>query len=567
LHPCELAHAKDGRLFVANAASDSVSVIRDGRVIETIRTTLDAKSPVGAMPVALALTADGTRLYVTNAGNNAVAVVDTTQAGRSRVLGFIPTGWYPSAVAVTPDGGHILIGTGKGLAFRKNFPAEKPAPATTDDGKTKYDYIGDVLSGAVNIVDAPTPDALANYTQQVRANLPPSPDTLVAKAQIETVTKRVFPKIKHVLYIIRENRTYDQVFGDIPGTNGDPNLTMYGEKITPNAHALARSTVVLDNTYCSGEVSQDGHQWCNAAYATDFTEKAWTNSYSDRGEPDADERLTASPAGYLWDNCARHHRTYRSYGEFASFRSSPKTAPVFEGISALKDHASEAWSLQAGDNGRDYKRIQVFLDELKAAEQTGKWPDFMVMSLGEDHTHGLDPGAFSPFSCVASNDIALGKMVEAVSRSRFWKETAIFVIEDDAQDGPDHVDAHRTVALVLSPYVRRGIVDSTLYTTTGLVHTMELILRLPPMTQNDALAMPLYNAFIEQPDLTPYTARTAQVDLEARNPQPSAGQKVARLDFSAYDRANPAILNAQLWQNARPGVPMPAPVHSGILTR
>jgi YVTN family beta-propeller protein len=566
-HPCELLYAPDGRLFVANSGSDTISVLKDGRAIETIRTSLNAHDPIGSTPVSLALTADAKRLFVANAGNNAVAMVDTEKAGQSRVLGFIPTGWYPSSVAVTPDGKSLFIGTGKGIAFRGNFPPQRPMPAVSDDNKTKYDYIGDVLSGAVNVVSVPSSETLADYTRQVRANVPSSPDTVASSSQIMEIEKNAFRKIKHVLYIIRENRTYDQVFGDVTGTNADPNITMYGETYTPNSHALARSTVLLDNLYCSGEVSEDGHQWCNAAYATDFTEKAWTNSYSDRGEPDADDRLKASPAGYLWDACARHGLTYRSYGEFASFHSSPKTEPIFQGESTLKGHASEDWSLQDGENRRDFQRVNVFLKDLQEADRTGNWPNFVVMSLGEDHTHGLSPGENTPFACVASNDVALGKIVEACSHSRFWKEMAIFVIEDDAQDGPDHVDAHRTVGLVLSPYVKRGVVDSTLYTTAGMVRTMERILNLPPMTQNDALAMPLYNCFTTTPNLTPFASLPARTDLAARNPAPPNGTKTVDLDFSAYDRADPAILNAQLWDNAHPGKPMPAPVHSGILSR
>ncbi len=573
-HPNELIYSPDGRLFVANAGSNSVSVLRGDQVLETITTALDPEAPVGSTPDALALSPDGKRLYVANADNNDVAVVDISRfassgkSSESRVLGFIPTGWYPSALAVSRDGKKLYIGVGKGLQFRRNAPAQLDRPDTTYDGKNKFDYIGRVLSGAVSVVDVPDGKLLAAYTRQVRTNLPLPETAAVSQTQIDDVTRNAFARIKHVLYIIRENRTYDQVFSDIPGGNGDPNLTMYGAQITPNAHALARATVLLDNLYCSGEVSEDGHEWCNAAYATDFKEKAWINSYSGRGEPDADERLTESPAGYLWDNCARHNVSYRTYGEYGYFTSSPDHKPIFAGNPSLKDHTSLAWS-QADQkpDARDTDNAEAFIQELQEAEKTGEWPQYMVMSLGEDHTHGLSAGSFTPFACVGSNDQALGKLVEAISHSRFWKETAIFVIEDDAQNGPDHVDAHRTVGLVLSPYVKHGVVDSTLYTTASMVRTIELILHLPPMTQFDAAATPLYNAFTGHPTLTAFNCLPPQTDLAARNPKEGEGAKQsAKLDFSHYDRADPDILNRLLWQNARPGVPMPAPVRSARLS-
>ncbi len=572
-HPNELIYSSDGRLFVANGGSNSVSVLRGKQVLETIITSLDPHAPVGSTPVALALTPDGKRLFVANADNNDVAVVDVSQfdpSGKNseaRVLGFIPTGWYPSALAVSHDGKKLYVGTGKGLQFRNNVPYQTSHPDTTYDGKTKFDYIGTVLSGAVSVVDLPDAKHLAAYSRQVRANLPLPITAQVSKAQIADVTQNAFANIKHVLYIIRENRTYDQVFSDMPQGNGDPKLTMYGEQITPNAHALVKATVLLDNIYCNGEVSEDGHEWCNAAYATDFKEKAWINSYSGRKEPDADDRLSESPAGYLWDNCERHHVSYRSYGEYAEFKSSPDSPPQFTGNPTLNAHSSLAW-WKAGEkpDARDTDHAAIFIQELHEAEQTGDWPQYMVMSLGEDHTRGLRAGSFTPFASVGSNDLALGQIVDAISHSRFWKETAIFVIEDDAQNGPDHVDAHRTVGLVISPYVKHGAVDSTFYTTASMVHTIELILHLPPMTQYDAAATPLYNAFTSQPTLTAYNCLPAQTDLAARNPAQGEGARIsARMDLLHYDRADPDVLNRLLWENAKPGVPMPAPVRSARL--
>jgi YVTN family beta-propeller protein len=561
-HPNEMVWAKDGRLFVADSGSNEVSIISQGAVVETIRTSLDPKAPVGSTPDALALSPDAKRLYVANADNNNVAVVDVSRAKDSRVLGFIPTGWYPTAVAVSTDGKQIYVGTGKGMGFRNNYPATVAYPQKAPDPKTPYDYIGTVLQGHVSIVDAPDARQLAAYTKQAAANVP-APASYVDTAAAGKIQREVFSNIKHVVYIIRENRTYDQVFGDLGSGNGDSKLVLFGREVTPNAHALAERLVTLDNLYCDGEVSEDGHQWSNAAYATDFNEKAWTNSYSGRGEPDGDERVNSSPAGYLWDACARKGLTFRTYGEMARFVSSPDSEPEVKAEGSLAGHVSTEWLKVKSKNGRDTDKAAVFIRELHDAETTGTWPNFMVMSLGEDHTSGLTPGAYTPAAAVANNDLALGQIVDAVSHSKFWKETAIFVIEDDAQNGPDHVDAHRTVGLVISPWVKRGIVDSTMYTTSSFVRTMELILGLPAMTQFDAAATPMYASFQATAVAEPFDAVVPQLDLTARNPATGAGARASlRLDFSDYDRADPDELNRILWEALKPGQPMPAPVRS-----
>lgn len=561
-HPNEMVWANDGRLFVADSGSNEVSVISGGAVIESIRTSLDPKAPVGSTPDALALSPDGKRLYVANADNNNVVVIDVANQKESHVLGFIPTGWYPTALGVASDGRQVYVGTGKGMGFRNNYPAATIYQQKSPNPKTPYDYIAAVLSGHVSIVDVPDAKQLAAYTKQAIANVP-APANYVDAAWAAKVQRDVFPKIHHVLYIIRENRTYDQVFGDLGIGNGDPGLVLFGREVTPNAHALARKLVTLDNLYCDGEVSEDGHQWSNAAYATDFNQKAWTNSYSGRGEPGADERLMSSPAGYLWDACARKHLAFRSYGEMASFVSSPESEPEVKAVGSLAGHVSTEWLKVKAKGGRDTDKAAVFIAELHEAEKTGEWPNFMVMSLGEDHTAGLSPGAFAPTAAVASNDLALGQIVEAVSHSRFWRETAIFVIEDDAQNGPDHVDAHRTVGLLVSPWVKRGAVDSTMYTTSSFVRTMELILGLPPMTQFDAAATPLYASFTGVAAEEPFDALQPGVSLMARNPATGAGARASlKLDFSDYDRADPDELNRILWSALKPGRPMPAPVRS-----
>jgi len=560
-HPTDLAYAPDGRLFVANAGSNSVSVIANAKVIETIRTSLAPQDPVGSTPDALAVSPNGKFLYVANADNNDVAVIGIERKANSAVLGFIPTGWYPSAVAVTLDGKKLLVATGKGIGSRPTVPVLGKHPSKEPDPATPFDYVGDILSGHLEIINVPSPRELKTYTQHVLANVP-RPEQ-AATAEDEAQAREAFKHIKHVLYIIRENRTYDQVFGDLGRGNGDPKLVLFGKDITPNAHALANQTVILDNIYVNGEVSQDGHQWSNAAYATSFTEKAWPMNYSRRGEPEADERLTASPAGYLWDACRKHGISYVTYGEFARFKADASRIPQFEGVKGLENHFNAGWLTTMMKGGRDPDKVRSFLDDLHQAERTGNWWQFMVMSLPEDHTHGLAAGAYAPRATVGSNDLALGRIVDAISHSRYWAETAIFVIEDDAQNGPDHVDVHRTVGLVISPYTRKGIVDNTHYTTASMVRTMELILGLPPMTQYDRAATPMYRSFQGQPDMWAYQVLTPHTDLQAKNPMTGPGAVAsAKLDFSDWDRADPDALNKILWEALRPGEPMPAPVHS-----
>jgi YVTN family beta-propeller protein len=378
--PSEIAWSRDGRLFVTNAGSNDVSVISGNSVIETIRTSIDPRAPIGSTPDALALSPDGHRLYVANAGNNNVAVIDISGREESRVLGFIPTGWYPSTLAVSPDGERLFVGTAKGMNFGTNYPAQTSLVLRNYNPKTPFDYIGQMLTGHVSIVNVPDKKQLAVYTKRSIANVP-VPASYVNSAEATKIQREALSKIHHVPYIIRENRTYDQVFGDLGKGNGDPNLVFFGETVTPNAHALARRFVTLDNLYCDGEVSEDGHQWSNAAYATDFNQKAWTTNYGSRGEPQADERLMSSPAGYLWDACARHHLTFRTYGEMASFTSSPDSAPQVKAVGSLAGHVSLEWLQIAKNGGRDTDKAAVFIRELKEAEKTGEWPNFMVMSL------------------------------------------------------------------------------------------------------------------------------------------------------------------------------------------
>lgn len=571
-HPAAVAWSTDGRIFVANSGANTVSVVSLSKstVIETIRTSLDFQVPVGSTPMAVAVDSIGKRLYVANADNNDVAVVDISEAGDSNVLGFIPTGWYPCALALSADGKQLFIGTGKALDhFAPNIkPMGDGRPGNPRNAAT---YIGNMLTGHVSFVTAPDEKALAGYTRQVLTNSPvPFVTAQLAKEQRD-VLEGAFHKIKHVVYVIKENRTYDQVFGDLPQGNGDPSVCMFGKKVTPNHHAIARQWVLLDNLYCNGEVSVDGHAWCDAAYASDFTQRSWTNSYSKHPALDADERLNRQPGGYIWDNAIAHKLSFMSYGEGASFLASPEKAPDADDVGMQAGVFSKPWQQagwKMGGGKRDYQRINIFIDDLHAGEKSGNWPALMVMSLPEDHTSGRKVGTNTPDACVASNDLGVGALVDAVSHSKFWPETAIFIIEDDAQNGQDHVDAHRTVGLVISPYTRRGVVDHTMYTTASMIRTIELMLNLPPMTQYDAAATPMFNSFTESADLRPYTQLKQQVDLAAINPPQNPGARAsAELDFTDLDRAAPDKLNAILWDWFKPGTQMPAPVRSMVFVR
>lgn len=553
-HPSALLYDRAGRLFVANSGGNDVSVIEGGIVRERISTAISSDLPLGSTPDALAMSPDNKTLYVANGDNNDIAVVDIAEPGKSRVTGFIPTAWYPTALAVSPDGKHLYVGTGK-TSSRANVPALTDSATDHGYAKVKYDFDGDISSGAVYLVDVPNAETLAKYTKDVIATIP-APDRAFSPDNIRDITDGALHKIKHVLYIIRENRTYDQVLGDVEKGNGDPKLTIFGRAVTPNAHKLVSDFVLFDNLYANGEVTEDGHEWCNGAYANDFIERAWPNGYSGRGQPDGDSRLTASPGGYIWDLAKAHGLRFRSYGETNDYMTDAFSKEKVAPYKTLEAHLSQEW--QAFPKTHDFMRADVFISDLAKAKQDSDWPEFVVMHLGEDHTQGLKAGEYTPNASLASNDLAIGKIVDAVSHSPLWKSSAIFVIEDDPQGGPDHVDSHRTVGLVISPYIKRHFVDSSHYTQASLVRTMEIILGLPPMTQYDALAVPMFQAFTTEANLEPYKVEAESVDLEGRNPAGGPGAlRSSKLDFSAYDRADPKVLNEILWQAAKPGIPMP----------
>jgi phospholipase C len=428
------------------------------------------------------------------------------------------------------------------------------------------------MSGAVSIVDLPTEEQLKKYTEQVYRNCPYS-DRLLSGSLTDANTaipKKVGDEspIKYVIYVIKENRTYDQVFGDLatgpnPKGNGDPSLCMFPRRVTPNHHKLAEEFVLLDNLYCNGQVSRDGHPWSTMAYNTDYIARDWHLTYSRRlgVDDDDDANLANSPAGYIWDACLRAGVSYRSYKEYGGRVSDGEGNQKMEGrVPGLVGHMCPNFGIgKPGVRERDTDLVEVMLAEYRQFIENKNMPQFIIMSLGEDHTDGTRPGSFTPEACVGSNDQAIGKLVEAVSSGPLWSQTAIFMIEDDAQNGPDHVDAHRTVSLVISPYTKRGYVDSTQYSTVSMIRTMELILGLQPLSQYDAAARPMYDSFTNTPDLTPYKHVEPQIDLSVKNEATAYGaERSMKMDFTEYDRIDDFELNEILWRSVM-GVDAPLP--------
>jgi DNA-binding beta-propeller fold protein YncE len=573
-HPCEMVLARDGRLFVAEANLNSVSVIdtASGRVIETLTASLFPNSPPGSMPNSLALSPDGELLFVANANNNNIAVFDLETPRHARSLGFIPVGWFPTSVRVTADGKTLVVANGKGHTSSANPRGPFPGSPTP---RNLQEYIGGLMQGTVSLIALPAESKRAEQFgawSKIAYTCSPLDATAGVRGSEDRPVGNPIPAkvgesspIKNVICIVRENRTYDQVFGDMAEGNGDPRLCLFPEKVTPNAHALAREFVLLDNFYADGEVSADGHEWTMGAQATDFVEKSWPLNYghNDRKKydyPAEGHYPVAFPAnGYLWNRAAEAGVSYRSYGEFCN---TPKRGPILAeaSLSILVGHIDpyyNAWDL----NYPDVKRAERFAAELRRYETEGGMPRLQVVRLGGDHTSGTRAGVRTPTAMVADNDLALGLIVEAVSHSKFWPETAIFVLEDDAQNGPDHVDAHRMPALAISPWTKRRSVDSSLYSTTSMLRTMELILGLQPMSQFDAAARPMWTSFGDRADLAPFKARPAQVDLDERNGKLAWGERESRrMDFSGPDKADDIQLNEIVWRSVRgPSSPMPAP--------
>jgi YVTN family beta-propeller protein len=560
-HPNDIVLTSDDRLFVSCGNSNHVISfdLKTRQRLEVISTALGPKAPAGSTPNSLALSPGGEMLYVANADNNSVAVIDVEDRGKSRPLGFVPTGWYPTFVTTAADGKRIIVASGKGIGTGPNRvkrPIDPIAPAVS------FQHHGNQLNGLVSFIDTPEADRLGEYTKQVYDNAlyrDALLETSGAGAESVIPTKVGEPSpIKHVLFIMKENRTYDQVFGDLKQGNGDPSLTLFGRDVTPNQHALAEQFVLLDNLYCSGEVSQDGQPWTTSAYATEFTQRAWTLSYSRHGALITGGGISEQSTPYIWELAGVKGLKVKTFG-----------VGNRRGIADVRSTRFDRPPAEPGlARARDYERADRFVEEFHEMDRDGTVPNFMFMSLGENHTSGTAPGAYTPKAQVASNDAAVGKIVEAITKSKVWSAFAIFIIEDDAQNGPDHVDSHRTAGLVISPYVKRKFVDSNMYSTVSMLRTIELLLGLPPMTQHDAAAPPMVNSFMEKPDLSGFTALAARVDLMTRNPPQGYGAtESARMDFREYDRVDEDALNRILWHSIK-GVDAayPAPTRRALPT-
>lgn len=564
-HPNEMILAPGGdRLFVANANRNSVSVIDlDGdRVTETLVATLSPDAPPGNTPNSLALSADGGRLFVSNATINAVSVWDVETPGSAKSLGFIPVGWYPTAVRLTADGRRLLVANGKGVISDSNRNGPRPG---FDPAASTADYIGGLFDGTVSFIDLPDEEDAAarmrEWTERALACRPVPADALFTAEDLDgspiPLAAGATSPITHVIYMLKENRTYDQVLGDMPEGHGDPTLCLFPERVTPNHHALARQFVLLDNFYVESEVSADGHEWSMGAFATDFVERNWPLSYGhnrrkkfpypSEGSFDA----AARPAGgYLWDRAIAAGVSVRSYGEWVA-NGTTADDPCTPKVAALEGRIDPLYRSFDQDYS-DLKRADRFIAELARFEAEGEMPRLQIVRLPNDHTSGTSPGKLTPTAFVAENDLAFGRIVEAVSRSRFWATTAIFVVEDDAQNGSDHVDAHRTIAFVISPWARHGAVDSSLYSTSSMLRTIELILGLDPMSQFDAAALPMVRSFDKAPIPEPYRALPANVPLDERNLASAWGAEASlAMDFSVEDAADDLLLNEIVWRSVR----------------
>jgi len=558
-HPNSIALTADDRLFVSCGQTNNVLSfdLKTKQRLEVVSLALGPKAPAGTTPNSIALSPNGEFLYVANADNNSVGVIEVEDRGKSKVQGFLPTGWYPTFVTTTRDGKRILVASGKGNGTGPNRvkrPIDPTAPSVS------FQHMGNQMNGMISFVDLPDAKKLSAYSKQVYDNSLYKDIQLEQSGAVGTVIPaRVGEKspIEHVLFIMKENRTYDQVFGDLKQGNGDPSLTIFGRDVTPNQHALAEQFVLLDNLYSSGEVSQDGQPWTTSAYVNEFTQRAWTLSYSRHGRVNVSGGIADQSTPYIWELAVQKGLKTKTFG----MGNRRGVAPI---RSAMFDRAAADGTLRA----RDTDRADRFVKEFQEMDAAGTVPNFMMMGLGENHTSGTAPGAYTPKAQVASNDVAVGKIVEAITKSKAWSKFAIFIIEDDAQNGPDHVDSHRTAGLVISPYVKRKVVDSSMYSTVSMLRTIELLLGLPPMTQHDAAASPMVNSFMAKADLSTFTAMPAKIDLLSKNPAQGYGAtESARMDFREYDRIDEDALNRILWHSIKgENVPYPAPVRRALPT-
>ena len=573
-NPNDMCITRNGKyLFVSNANDNSVSVIstEKNKVIEVLNAALFPNSPSGSTSNSLALSEDEKTIYVANADNNCLAVFDVSNPGNSMSKGFIPTGWYPTCVRVIDN--TILIANGKGLTSKPNplgpspLSKEEQVERHADLKNTKVQYIGGLFTGTLQAIQRPDDNQLGIYSKAVYNNTPYSKEkemesTGEAGNPIPSRVGDPSP-IKYVFYVIKENRTYDQVLGDVKEGNGDPNLVLFGKDVTPNLHKIVNQFVLLDNFYVDGEVSADGHNWTMGAYATDYLEKNWPTSYGSRGgfyPGEGVREISNNKNGFLWDYCKKYGVTYRSYGEFISDARTPN-------IPALENHFCKeyhGWDLKF----RDTARVQLWKHDFELHLAKGDVPRLNTIRFGNDHTEGLKLGSPTPKAFAADNDLAVGQFVEYLSNSPIWNETVIFIVEDDAQNGPDHVDAHRSTTYVAGGFVKQGFVDHTMYSTSSVLRTIELILGLPPMTQYDAAAQPMWRCFNQTATHPPFKATANLVDLNLKNVQESKFSKMSeKFNFKKEDSVPDARFNEVLWAAIK-GLdsPCPPPVHAAFFT-
>ncbi|RIK88905.1 MAG: phosphoesterase [Planctomycetota bacterium] len=588
LHACGLAVSPDKRYVVcANAGSDHLSIIdvAADKVVETVWAKPKPSDLLGAAPNAVAFDPSGKTLYAANGSQNAVAVFDfdPQDKGESRLRGMFPVGWYPAALVVDAHRKSIIVANVKGLP---------KVPKRQRDGEGRG-FNSHHYSGSLTVAPLPSDEELPRLSEIVAANMRAPRIAAAMRPPRKDQPPRPVPQrigepslIKHVVYIIKENRTYDQVFGALERGNGDPTLCIFGRQSTPNQHRIAEQFVLLDNTYCAGILSADGHQWSTTAFSTDYMEKSFAGfprSYPDGMGIDENDALAYSPAGFIWDNALKHKKSIRNYGEFmmpAVRWADPnrKGSPDFTACyKQWKDNTGEVvfgcepsvetlrpfsptgyvgWAMEVPDQ----YRADFILNELAEFEKKGEFPNLVIICLPNDHTSGTSPGSPTPRSCVADNDLAFGRIVEGLSHSKFWKEMAIFAIEDDPQAGWDHVSGYRTIAFVASPYAKRGAVVSTQYNTTSILRTIEQILGMAPMNQFDASATPMFDCFTDAPDFTPYAVAPATIALDEMNPSADEiGDATLRqdalvsatLNFREIDRAPEDVLNRILWRSVR----------------
>lgn len=572
-NPNDMILTKNGKyLFVAHGNDNTVSIIetKSNRKIETLVASLYPNAPVGTTPNGLALDEKEQKLFIANADNNCLAVFDVSKKGKSISLGFIPTGWYPTAVKVINN--KLYVANGKGVNSSPNPKGPNPnvskAPqykgANFEANRNETQYIGGLFKGSLSVIDIPTTSELEGYTKLVYENAPYNKEK---ELNAEGESGNPIPMkvgdpspIKYVFYIVKENRTYDQVLGDVKAGNGDPSLCLFPENITPNQHKIVNEFVLLDNFYVDAEVSADGHNWSMAAYANDYVEKNWVTSYGGRGgtyDYEGSRKIAFPRDGFIWDHAKRAGVSYRTYGEFAE---STKNVP------SLVDNVCKKYQ-PYNLSITDVSRVEAWAADFDSLLALNKVPQLNTLRLGNDHTSGARLGAYSPIAAVGDNDLAVGKFIEHLSKSKIWNESVVFILEDDAQNGPDHVDAHRSTAYVAGGHVKRNFVDHTMYTTSGMLRTIELILGMKPMSQFDAAAMPMYRCFTKDLNLTPFGHVAPMVNIYEKNVAVNRNSiKSQKLNLREPDAINDLEFSEIVWQTVK-GLDnkMPAPRRSAFV--